>query len=307
MRYTTPMSDPGAGIRPGGGLEGLARLRDYALLARLDKPIGTLLLLWPTLWALWIAGRGHPDPAVVAIFVAGVFLMRSAGCVINDFADRDLDPHVERTRNRPLAAGRVSPREALAVFATLALAAFALVWLLNPLTRALAVVGVALAASYPFMKRLTHLPQFYLGVAFGWGIPMAFAALTGAVPPVAWLLLTGNVVWAVAYDTMYAMVDRDDDLRVGVKSTAILFGRADRALVAAFQVTVVLVLVLVGAQLELGAAYHAGLAGAALLFAYQQYLIRDRSRSGCFRAFLNNNWAGAAVFAGLVLDYWPGA
>jgi len=282
----------------------IARLRDYALLMRLHRPIGTLLLGWPTLWALWIAGQGRPDWRVLLVFVLGVLLMRSAGCVINDYADRDLDPHVERTRDRPIAAGRVSPREALVLFAVLCLVAFALVLTLNRLTIALSVVGAFLAATYPFLKRYTHLPQFYLGMAFGWGIPMAFAALTGDVPPVAWVLFAANIAWAVAYDTAYAMVDRDDDLKVGVKSTAILFGRYDRLMVGVHHVVTLALLTAVGFMAGRGPLYHAGLVVAAGIAVYQQYLIRDRSRDGCFRAFLNNNWFGAAVFAGLVFDYY---
>jgi 4-hydroxybenzoate polyprenyltransferase len=278
------------------------RLREYARLMRLDRPIGTLLLLWPTLWALWLAAGGLPEPGILAIFLAGVFLMRSAGCVINDFADRDLDPHVRRTRDRPLAARRVSPREALGLFAALCLAAFALVLLLGPLVIALSVVGALLAAAYPFMKRYTHLPQVHLGAAFGWAVPMAFAAVTGTIPPVAWLLYVGVVVWAVVYDTMYAMVDREDDLRIGVKSTAILFGEHDRLLIGILQATLVLILVLVGGQLDLGVAYLAGVGAAAALFVWQQALIRERGPEGCFRAFLNNNWVGFAVFAGMVVD-----
>ena len=279
------------------------RIVQYALLARMHQPIGSLLLLWPTLWALWIAGAGEPDPAVVLVFVAGVFVMRSAGCVMNDFADRRIDPHVRRTRHRPIASGRVTPREALVVFAVLCLLAFALVLTLNRLAVMYSFAAVALAASYPFVKRWTYLPQVYLGVAFGWGIPMAFAALAGAVPPLAWLLLTGVVAWAVAYDTMYAMVDREDDLGVGVKSSAILFGDADRFFVGASQVAVLAVLVLAGRQAGLGAFHTAATAAAALLFAYQQYLIRDREPAACFRAFLNNNRVGAIVFAGIVADY----
>ena len=279
------------------------RVVQYALLARMHQPIGSLLLLWPTLWALWIAGAGEPDPAVVLVFVAGVFVMRSAGCVMNDFADRNIDPHVQRTRNRPVASGRVTPREALGVFAVLCLVGFALVLTLNRLALLYSFAAVALAASYPFMKRWTYLPQVYLGVAFGWGIPMAFAALAGEVPPLAWLLLTGVVVWAVAYDTMYAMVDREDDLRVGVKSSAILFGDADRFFVGASQVAVLVVLVLAGRQAGLGAFHTIAAAAAALLFLYQQYLIRHREPTACFRAFLNNNWVGAVVFAGIVADY----
>ena len=282
------------------------RLVQYALLARMHQPIGSLLLLWPTLWALWIAGEGRPDAAVVVVFVVGVFVMRSAGCVINDFADRRVDPHVRRTMHRPIASGKVKPSEALGLFVALCLVAFALVLTLNRLAVLYSFAGAALAASYPFMKRWTYLPQIYLGVAFGWGIPMAFAALTGAVPPLAWLLLVGVVAWAVVYDTMYAMVDREDDLRVGVKSTAILFGDADRFFVGASQVAVLAVLVLAGRQAGLGAVHYCAVALATLLFVYQQHLIRDREPDACFRAFLNNNWVGAVVFAGIVADYaWP--
>ena len=282
------------------------RLVQYALLARMHQPIGSLLLLWPTLWALWIAGAGTPDAEVVLVFVIGVFVMRSAGCVINDFADRRLDPHVRRTMHRPIASGKVKPGEALGLFVALCMVAFALVLTLNRLAVLYSFAGAALAASYPFMKRWTYLPQIYLGVAFGWGIPMAFAALTGAVPPLAWLLLVGVVAWAVVYDTMYAMVDREDDLRVGVKSTAILFGDADRFFVGASQVAVLAVLVLAGRQAGLGAVYYCAVALGTLLFVYQQHLIRDREPDACFRAFLNNNWVGAVVFAGIVADYaWP--
>ena len=279
------------------------RAREYALLMRLDRPIGTLLLLWPALWALWLSSNGRPDPLIVAVFVLGAFVMRSAGCVINDYADRDFDPHVERTRDRPLAARRVHPREALALFALLMLAALALVLTLNRLTVLLALAGALLATLYPFMKRFTYLPQVHLGLAFSWTIPMAYAAHTGSVPAVAWLLLTGNLIWTVAYDTIYAMVDRDDDLRVGVKSTAILFGDLDRAFVAGMQITVLVVLGMVAQQLSLGRAFDAGLALVAALFAWQQWLIRDRERDACFRAFINNNWVGAAVFAGIVAHY----
>lgn len=279
------------------------RLYQYALLMRMDKPIGTLLLLWPTLWALWIAGEGRPDVEVVIVFVFGAFVMRSAGCVINDFADRDIDPFVERTMSRPLAAGRVTAREALGLFVVLSLTALALVSLMNDLTVLLAFVGAALAATYPFMKRFTYLPQVHLGVAFGWAVPMAFAAQTGQVPPVAWLLLVAVVIWAVAYDTMYAMVDREDDLYVGVKSTAILLGDLDRPTVAGLQAFVVVTLILVGSRVGLGFWYLSGVAAAAAFAIYQIYLIRNREPKRCFRAFLNNNWFGAAVFAGIVLDY----
>jgi 4-hydroxybenzoate polyprenyltransferase len=279
------------------------RLKDYARLMRLHRPIGILLLLWPTLWALWIAGQGWPNLRVLAVFVLGVVLMRSAGCVINDYADRDFDPHVERTRDRPIAAGRVTPREALVLFATLCLIAFALVLTLNRLTILLSFAGAFLAATYPFVKRFTHLPQFYLGAAFGWGIPMAFAAQTGGIPPVGWTLFAANVCWAVAYDTAYAMVDRDDDHKVGVKSTAILFGRHDRAMVFLFHVVTLSLLAYSGALAGLGLRYYAGLAAAFGFVLYQQHLMRDRTRDGCFHAFLNNNWFGAAVFAGLLLHY----
>ena len=281
----------------------LSRLKDYALLMRLHRPIGSWLLLWPTLWALWIAGQGRPDAPIFIVFVLGVLLMRSAGCVINDYADRNFDPHVERTRDRPIAAGRVSPREALALFAVLCLTAFALVLTLNRLTIALSLVGAFLDATYPFIKRYTHLPQFYLGMAFGWGIPMAFAAQTGGIPPVGWVLFAANMCWSVAYDTAYAMVDREDDLKVGVKSTAILFGRYDRAMVFLFHVLTLILLALSGAPTGLGLRYYAGLAVAFGFVLYQQRLMRERTRDGCFRAFLNNNWFGAAVFAGLLLNY----
>ncbi|MFT5450409.1 MAG: 4-hydroxybenzoate polyprenyltransferase [Gammaproteobacteria bacterium] len=279
------------------------RAREYLLLMRIDRPIGALLLLWPTLWALWLAGEGDPNPFVVGIFIVGVFVMRSAGCVINDYADRRIDLHVERTRDRPLAAGRVQPREALALFGVLMLIALALVATLNLLTIQLAVIGAILAAAYPFMKRYTYLPQVHLGLAFSWAIPMAYAAQTQAVPPIAWLLVIGNVVWTVAYDTIYAMVDREDDLQVGVKSTAILFGELDRMFVAGMQLTVIVVMAMIARQISLGGYFATGLGLAAALFVYQQWLIRNRDRAGCFQAFLNNNWVGAAIFAGLVAHY----
>jgi 4-hydroxybenzoate polyprenyltransferase len=281
------------------------RLREYALLMRLDKPIGVLLLLWPALWGLWLAGQGQPAQRVVVVFLLGVLLMRSAGCVINDIADRHFDPHVERTRERPLAAGRVTVREAFGLFVTLCLAAFALVLSLNRLTVLLALIGAALTASYPFMKRFHHLPQAHLGVAFAWPIPMAFAALTGTVPSVAWVLFAANVVWSIVYDTMYAMVDREDDLRVGVKSSAILFGERDKAIVGFLQVLLMALLVLVGIISGMGWLYYSGLIAAAWFAAYQQFLIRDRAPGDCFRAFLNNNWFGLAVFCGILLDGLP--
>jgi len=280
------------------------RLREYALLMRLHRPIGSLLLLWPTLWALWVAAQGRPDPRVLAVFVLGVLLMRSAGCVMNDYADREFDPHVERTRDRPLAAGRVSPKEALVLFVVLCLIAFALVLTMNWLTVMLSFAGAYLAATYPFIKRFTSLPQFYLGAAFGWSIPMAFAAQTGGVPTLAWILFVANIFWSVAYDTAYAMVDREDDLKVGVKSTAILFGAYDRLMVGLSHAMTLGLLAFTGFIAGLGMLYYAGLAVAAGFAMYQQYLIRDRTSDGCFRAFLNNNWFGAAVFAGLLMNYW---
>ena len=279
------------------------RAQQYYLLTRMDRPIGVFLLLWPTLWALWAAAEGWPNWHVLLVFVSGVFLMRSAGCVINDYADREIDPLVSRTRERPIAAGRVKPNEALLLFAVLCLLAFALVLSMNTLTIKLSFVGVALAAIYPFMKRYTHLPQVVLGMAFGWAIPMAFAAQTGSVPKVAWLMYVINVVWSVVYDTMYAMADREDDIKAGVKSTAILFGDADRVIIGILQATVLLGLFLLGQQLGLGEAFYVSLVVVVTLGVYQQYLIRQRQPAQCFKAFLNNNWLGAAVFAGLVISY----
>ena len=278
------------------------RLHDYGRLMRVDRPIGTLLLLWPTAWALWLAADGLPDLHLLLIFGLGVFLMRSAGCVINDYADRGFDPHVQRTTERPLAAGRVTAREALALFALLCLAAFVLVLFTNALTIALAFGAVALAALYPFAKRHTYLPQVVLGAAFSWAIPMAFAAQTGGVPAEAWLLFTANLLWTTAYDTMYGMVDREDDLRIGVKSTAILFGDLDRFWIGVLQGAALVALFLLGAQLELGVFYYTGLTVATGLALYHQFLIRHRERDACFRAFLHNNWFGLVVFVGIALD-----
>ncbi len=279
-------------------------LLDYWHLIRGHRPIGFWLLLWPVLWALWIAGAGHPDAEVFAVFVAGTWLMRSAGCAINDYADRDFDPHVKRTRDRPLAAGRISGAEALAVFAALSLVALALVLRLNPLVQLYAVGGAVLAVVYPFLKRWVSVPQFWMGAAFSWGMPMAFAAETGSVPRVAWLLFCGGLLWATAYDTMYGMVDRDDDLRIGVKSTAILFGDADRLIIGLMQGLTLVALSLAGREAGLDSPWwFGGLAAAALTFLYQQRLIRHRDRDACFAAFLNNAWTGACVFAGLMLHY----
>ena len=279
-----------------------SRLHEYALLMRLDKPIGSLLLLWPTLWALWLAGDGRPDPVVTVVFVLGVFVMRSAGCVINDISDRDIDLHVERTRDRPLTSGRVSVREALGLFLVLVVIAFGLVLLMNWTTIALSFVGIVLASTYPLMKRFTHLPQAYLGIAFGWGIPMAFTAHHEAVL-LGWYLLVLNILWTIAYDTMYAMSDREDDLKIGVKSSAILLGNADRAVVGVLQALVVAMFVGLGLYVGFSIWFYAGLLAASGFAVYQQYLIRDRARLPCFQAFLNNNWFGGAVFAGMVLDY----
>jgi 4-hydroxybenzoate polyprenyltransferase len=278
-------------------------LQQYALLMRVHRPIGIWLLLWPTLWALWIASSGHPDEQVFLVFLAGVFLMRSAGCVINDYADRDIDPFVARTRDRPLAARRVSPEEALFLFAALVILALALVLTLNPLTQTLAVAGAVLTLTYPFLKRFFPLPQFYLGAAFGLAVPMAFAAQTEEVPRTAWVMFIAAVLWAGVYDTMYAMVDREDDVRLGVKSSAILFADADRAIIAIMQLMVLLALALIGRDQEMGNWYWAGLGAGALFFAWQQWLIRDRAPEACFRAFNNNNYFGLVVFLGILLDY----
>jgi len=285
-------------------LQTLGRLEQYAYLIRLDRPIGFYLLLWPTLWALWIAAEGWPDTLVLFVFVAGVFLMRSAGCAINDFADRDIDPHVERTKDRPLAAGRISTKESLLVFATLSISAFLLVLLMNSLTIYLSLIGIALAASYPFMKRYHYMPQVHLGAAFGWAVPMAFTAQANEITSVTWLLFMATVLWATAYDTMYAMADIKDDLKIGVKSTAILFGDADRLIVGLLQALLMFDLLLIGQQSEMGLFYYLGLMLATGLAVYQQYLIKDRKPELCVKAFINNNWFGMVVFAGVFVDYW---
>jgi 4-hydroxybenzoate polyprenyltransferase len=286
--------------------KGLARVPDFLQLMRLDRPIGTWLLMWPTLWALWVAAEGLPGRDVLLIFVAGVYLMRAAGCVVNDYADRHFDGHVKRTRNRPLATGRISEGEAQALFLILVMAAFVLVWFTNLFTVMLSLVGVVLAFIYPFMKRYTHLPQLFLGAAFSWAIPMAFGAVLGHVPFEAWLLFLANVAWTVAYDTQYAMVDRDDDLKIGIKSTAVLFGRADRLMIGLLQGLTLLLLAWAGARLALGGFFWLGLAAMAATFVFQHWLIRTRERDPCFRAFLNNYWSGLLVFAGIALTQWPG-
>jgi len=281
------------------------KLRAYALLMRIDRPIGTYLLLWPTMWALWIAADGVPPWPILLIFIAGVYLTRAAGCVINDYADRNIDGHVKRTRQRPLPSGLVKPKEALLLFAGLMLAAFGLVLLTNIQTILMSFGALALAACYPFMKRYTHLPQVVLGAAFSWAIPMAFTATQGEVPMYAWLLFLANLLWTVAYDTMYAMVDRDDDLKIGVKSTAVLFGDADKVIIGALQVLTLSCLIAVRVQAELGLRFDLAVLAAAGLFVYQQRLIRDRDRDACFKAFLNNHYVGMLLFIGIVLHYLP--
>jgi len=280
-----------------------ARLREYARLMRLDRPIGIWLLLWPALWALWISANGRPDEKIFLIFIVGTFVMRSAGCVMNDFADREFDPQVRRTADRPLARQSVSPAEALALFGALGIFALALLIPLNRPTQVLAVIGGVLAVTYPFLKRFFALPQAYLGLAFSWSVPMAFAAQTGELPLVAWVLFVAGVLWTTAYDTIYAMVDREDDLVIGIRSSAILFGRADRAIVALLQSGALAGLALAGWLSGLGRWYWAGLGAAAALALYQQYLIRERNPAACFRAFLNNNLFGLAVFGGILLNY----
>jgi 4-hydroxybenzoate polyprenyltransferase len=275
----------------------------YERLMRLDKPIGTLLLLWPTLWALWMAGYGKPPWAVVLIFALGTLLMRSAGCVMNDIADRNFDPHVKRTQNRPLATREVSVKEAAVLAAALAFAAFLLVLMLNRLTIALSFVALFVAASYPLTKRFFAIPQAYLGIAFGFGIPMAFAALLNMVPWLAWWLLAANIFWAVAYDTEYAMVDRDDDLRIGIRTSAITFGNYDVAAVMASYAAMMAILTGIGVKLGFGVFYYLGLAAAAVMMGMHYMWIRGRSREGCFRAFNHNNWVGGVIFAGIALDY----
>ena len=282
----------------------IERLNVYEKLMRLDKPIGILLLLWPTLWGLWIAGYGQPHWMVVWIFVMGTVLMRSAGCVINDYADRDIDPLVARTKNRPLAAGLISKEEALALASTLALISFALILPLNKLTLMLSVPAVLLAASYPYTKRFFALPQAYLGIAFGFGIPMAFAAQTGQIPALAWYLLLANMFWAIAYDTEYAMVDRADDVKIGIKTSALTFGKYDVAAVMLCYAIMLAILTWVGMKLSFKWPYYLGLATAAGLMAYHYRLIRQREPAQCFKAFLHNNWVGAAIFGGIALNYW---
>lgn len=279
------------------------RLKQYWLLTRFDRPIGILILLWPALWALWVASDGRPDLGVLTVICLGVVLMRAAGCVINDYADREFDPHVARTKQRPIAAGKVKPKEALWIFVVLCLCAFGLVLTLNIFTILLSLIAAFLAASYPFMKRYTQLPQAYLGIAFGWAIPMSFSAQTNYIPLVAWVMYLAVVLWALVYDTMYAMVDKEDDLKIGVKSTAILFGSYDRHIMAFLQLIIIGLLIIVGQMKYLSWPYYGGILVATGLFVYQQKLIYYRDKNQCFKAFLNNNWFGMVVFIGLLVDY----
>ena len=281
----------------------LPRWGAYARLVRLHQPVGIWLLLWPTLWALWIAGEGRPDERVFIVFVLGTVVLRSAGCVINDYADRKIDPHVARTRDRPLAAGEVSVREAAVLFVGLMLTGLGLVLTMNRLTQGMAVIGALIAVVYPFTKRLIVFPQFVLGIAFAWGVPMAFAAQLGTVPLVGWVMFAAGIVWGVIYDTEYAMADRGDDLKIGVKSLAVSLGGLDRPFVGAMQLAFLAALVLIGLSAGLGAWFFFGVALAALLFGYQQHLIRERSAAGCFAAFRNNAVLGLCVFVGILLDY----
>ena len=280
------------------------KLLAYHQLMRTDKPIGALLLLWPTLWALWVAAPGVPPLWILAVFVAGVWLMRAAGCVVNDYADRKFDGHVKRTANRPLPSGAVSEKEARILFAVLVLLSFLLVLTLNTMTILLSVAGLALAWVYPFMKRYTHLPQVVLGAAFGWSIPMAFAAVSESLPLSCWLMLLANILWAVAYDTQYAMVDRDDDVKIGIKSTAILFGENDRLIIGILQACVLVLMAVIGWLNGLHWEYYWSILIAGALFVYQQKLIRNRERGPCFQAFLNNNYVGLVLFIGLAMSYW---
>ena len=275
----------------------------YIELMRLDKPIGILLLMWPTLSALWIAAEGWPDLTVLTVFVLGVIIMRSAGCVVNDYADRNVDGLVTRTFNRPLIRGDVTPKQALILFYSLGLLAFFLVAQLNKFTILMSLGAILLAALYPFMKRYTYLPQVFLGMAFGWAIPMAFAAQTNAVPTVAWLLFLANILWTTAYDTFYAMADREDDMFAGVKSTAILFGDDDLVIIGVLQFMFLLVMVLIGSQLEMSISYYIGVFSAGLLSIYQQRVAKDKQPAHCLQSFLNNNWVGAVIFLGIVFHY----
>ncbi|MBF0265269.1 MAG: 4-hydroxybenzoate octaprenyltransferase [Gammaproteobacteria bacterium] len=275
----------------------------YSQLMRLDKPIGTLLLLWPTLWGLWISSKGIPSLIILIIFCLGVFLMRSAGCVINDYADRELDKHVNRTKNRPLTSGKVTEKEALALFLSLSITSFILVLFLNQLTIFLSIIALFLAALYPFMKRYTYYPQLFLGLAFSWSIPMSFAANNADISIITWILYIATILWIIAYDTQYAMVDREDDLKIGIKSTAIAFGTYDKLLVFLLHLLSLMLLAITGLLLDLKISFYIGLLSAFIISLYQQWLIKDRVKEQCFKAFLNNNWFGLVIFIGLFLNY----
>jgi len=290
-------------LAPNFAPELVSQLRTYGKLMRVDKPIGIWLLLWPTLWALWLAGEGTPDQGLFVVFVLGVFIMRSAGCVLNDYVDRKIDPYVERTRTRPIASGRVTPTEALILFVALSLIAIGLATMLNRPAQMLAIVAGGLTVAYPFVKRFVSIPQFVLGAAFGWAIPMAFAAQTGEIPELAWLVFGTAVIWAVIYDTFYAMVDREDDLKVGVKSTAILFGEVDIFIIAGLQLLMLVALVLIGYRANLSLWYFASVLIAGMMMAYHLWLARDRQPESCFSAFLHNHYIGMTVFIGIVLHY----
>jgi len=281
----------------------VSQVRNYGKLMRIDKPVGIWLLLWPTLWALWLAGEGHPNQGLFVVFVVGVFIMRSAGCVLNDYVDRNIDPYVERTRNRPIASGAVAPTEALTLFVALGLIAIGLATMLNRPAQLLAIVAAGLTIAYPFIKRFVSIPQFILGAAFGWAVPMVFAAQTGTIPQLAWVVFGAALIWAVIYDTFYAMVDREDDRKLGVKSTALLFGDSDLFVVGGLQLIMLLALIFVGLRAELGFWYYLSVAVAAGLMAWHQWLARDRQPAGCFAAFLNNHYIGLVIFIGIVLHY----
>jgi 4-hydroxybenzoate polyprenyltransferase len=303
----SPLADLELDSRPSNArlaaLRYARRVRDLIELARLHKPIGIWLLLWPVLWAVWIAGGSHPSARILVIFVLGTVAMRSAGCVINDLADRDFDPFVKRTRDRPIASRRIAPSEAVVWFLALIGVALTLVLQLDPTTIRMSVLGAVLAVTYPLFKRFFPLPQFYLGVAFSWGIPMAFNAQTGAIARVAWIIFFAGIIWAAIYDTMYAMVDREDDLKIGLKSSAIVFGDMDKLIIAMLQALMLFALYLAGKNMEFGYWYNMGLVGAGGFFLYQQWLIRDRRPEGCFKAFLNNHYVGYSVFIGILLQY----
>lgn len=293
--HSHTLAQPSQGLRK--------QLYNYLLLMRMDKPVGIWLLLWPTLWALWLAGNGHPDGGLFIVFVLGVIVMRAAGCVLNDFADRNIDPYIERTRHRPIPSGAVAPVEALGLFVALALVAIGLATMLNRQAQLLAAVAATLTVVYPFIKRFLSVPQFFLGAAFGWAVPMAFAAQTGHTPQLAWLVFTAALVWATIYDTFYAMVDREDDLAIGIKSTAILFGDADLFVIGALQVMMLMALIFVGDMAALGPWYFASLLVAGGMMAWHLWLARGRDREGCFKAFLHNHYVGLTVFIGIVLNY----